>query len=713
MTMFFPIYRFATLLALVVLLGAFPVASPLAAATSNVTTTDHTTVRLLSASEGVGDARTLTFGLHFTLKPGWKVYWRSPGDAGYPPTLDWTDSLNIANAEMLWPIPHRFSILGLETLGYKDEIVYPITLTPTTPGEAVHAVALVDYLACNEICVPYQTTLTLDLPAGPAAPSPYTHLINRYAVQVPGNGVAHGLSLDKLEVTGSGKGTFLRLTAVAKTPFEEPDVFFEGPDLLAFDKPTVTLGREGLQAILTTKVYGAEDLTPPNVLEGLNLQATLTDGARAATAALVVEKGGTGPVRNGSGAGISLLSILGFALLGGLILNLMPCVLPVLSIKLLSIVGHGGGERRAVQWSFIASAAGIVFAFLVLASALVIVKGAGMTIGWGIQFQQPWFLIAMTFIITLFACNLWGLFEFRLPAWMSDVSVRSAHIGGLSGHFLTGCFATLLATPCSAPFLGTAVGFALAREAGDIYAVFSALGVGLALPYLMVALFPGLATRLPKPGHWMVVLRKVMGVALAVTGIWLLSVLSNAIGTNIGLSVGGLMLGIIMVLYIGQRLNRLWLIGGTGAVVLALLAFAIPALLPQNAPGARILDKDPRFQALWKPFNEQAIPGLVKEGKTVFVDVTADWCLTCQVNKSLVLAQEEMLNRLSGEDVIAMQADWTLPDDTIAAYLASFGRYGIPFNAVYGPSQPEGLTLPELLSPDAVNSALDRAAPAK
>ncbi len=607
---------------------------------------------------------------------------------------------------MQWPVPLRFSVLGLETLGYKDEVVYPIEFKPATPGQALNAVADVDYLTCNDICIPYQAKLTLHLPAGTPKPSKFAHLINRYAVQVPGDGAAHGLSLDTLEIVGQGEESLLRLTANARTPFIEPDAFFEGPDVLAFDKPKIELGGDALKAVLTAKVYGLEDLETPGELVGVPIRVTLSDGDRFGMRSLEVIQG-TGGVA--SPHTYSLALILALAVVGGLILNLMPCVLPVLSIKLLGIVGHGGGEKRAVQASFIASAAGVIFAFLMLAFALVALKSAGMTIGWGIQFQQPWFLVLMTLIITLFACNLWGLYEFRLPYWLSDLGERTSHVHGLGGDFLTGCFATLLATPCSAPFVGTAIGFALAREASDILAVFAALGFGMALPLLTVALFPGLATRLPRPGGWMVVLRKVMGFALAATGLWLLTVLAAAIGPTVGIVVGVLMIGVIAALYVGHRFGKLWQIGGAGVALLALVAFSAPSILPNDAPAARTLDKDPRFLAIWKPFDVDAIPALVAQGKTVFVDVTADWCLTCQVNKTFVLAKDDMLARLGSDDVFAMQADWTLPDDGIANYLASFGRYGIPFNAVYGPGAPAGIALPELLGFDTVAEALDKA----
>ena len=386
-------------------------------------------------------------------------------------------------------------------------------------------------------------------------------------------------------------------------------------------------------------------------------------------------------------------------------------MLPVLSIKLLGVIGHGGGEARTVRLSFIASAAGIIFSFLVLAGALVLLKASGAAVGWGIQFQQPWFLIAMSLVIVLFACNLWGFFEVRLPQGLADLGEHGSRAQGLGGHFLSGAFATLLATPCSAPFLGTAVGFALARGAGEIFAVFTALGVGLALPYMVVAAAPGLATRLPRPGSWMVTLKIILGFALGATAVWLLSVLTAQVGAAGALAVGALLGGVCGVLYLyHRRPRRLGRAAAAIVAVLAVTAFAVPrgfSSPPPTLPDAAQMDAD---KNLWAPFDEAAIPGLVAAGKTVFVDVTADWCITCQINKSFVLLKGEVLRRLSGDAVVTMQADWTRPDDGIARYLARFGRYGIPFDAVYGPGVPDGAPLSELLSVDAVLDALDRAA---
>jgi suppressor for copper-sensitivity B len=408
--------------------------------------------------------------------------------------------------------------------------------------------------------------------------------------------------------------------------------------------------------------------------------------------------------------GTSVWTVIGLALLGGLILNLMPCVLPVLSIKLLGAVGHGGRDSGPVRLSFVASAAGILTSFLVLASALIGLKAVGATVGWGIQFQSPWFLIAMTILVTLFACNLWGFFEVHLPGWVMDKTENlSPKRSGLTGNFLTGAFATLLATPCSAPFLGTAVGFALARGPVEILVIFFALGVGLAAPYLVVATFPRLVTKLPKPGRWMIVLRRVLGFALAGTGVWLLSVLAAEVGWKITALVSGITFAIGMVLYLlsrGAPKPRTALASVSFLAVLAVLAPQLSTQAAQQTPGVM---SDEALDGVWRPFDEKAIPTLVAQGKTVFVDVTAEWCITCKANKRLVLSDSLIVERLKEENIIAMQADWTLPDERISNYLARFGRYGIPFNVAYGPGAPRGVTLPEILSKGRVLAALDEA----
>jgi suppressor for copper-sensitivity B len=343
------------------------------------------------------------------------------------------------------------------------------------------------------------------------------------------------------------------------------------------------------------------------------------------------------------------------AFLGGLILNLMPCVLPVLSLKILSVLSHGGKNqgqkgRNDIFNNFSASAFGILITFWLMAGTLAALKATGQAVGWGIQFQNPVFLSFLIVIVLIFAANMWGLFDIPLPRFIArNIPARHEHEPTLVGHFMSGVFATLLATPCTAPFLGTAVGFALARSAPEIFSVFSMIGLGFAAPYLLLAVSPGLFRFLPKPGQWMVTLKKVLSLALVLTALWLASVL-----------------------------------------------FAITST--------------PALDEGWQPFDETLIAPAVKEGKVVIVDITADWCLTCKANKRLVLEQDDVVEALSGPEILRLQADWTQRDANISAFMEKYGRYGIPFDIVYGSAAPEGIPLPELLSKKAILDAVAEAA---
>ena len=660
--------------------------------------TEQADVRLVSAVSATGDGQELPLGLHFRLRPGWKVYWRNAGDAGYPPKVEWTGE-NFASARMAWPLPHRFEVLGLQSFGYADEVIYPITLTVAQPGRPLALAAEVDFLTCAEICVPLRVSLSFALPAGPAAPSAHAHDIGRFAASVPGDGTAHGLRVERAEAWGEGDSAGLRVVVAADPPLRRPDLFVESADGRGFGPAKVKLEDGGRRVLLTAQALpGTADGSPV----GTSVTLTVGEGVRGIEQTVPLTAGNPSalvPERAG------LLAMIGFALIGGLILNLMPCVLPVLSLKVLGLISHGGGHRGHIRLSFIASSAGIILSFLVLAAAAVGVKQAGLAVGWGIQFQQPLFLVFLTVVVTLFAANLWGLFEVPMPSWLSNLGGGGE--GGhhsLGSHFMTGAFATLLATPCSAPFLGTAVGFALGQGALEVFAIFAALGTGMALPYISIALWPGLAQRLPRPGAWMVRVRQGMGVALALTAVWLLWVLAAQTGTTAASLVSALMVAVLLLLALREKLPQGLRPAAIGAVlVTAGLAF-VPALqaTAEMRGGAK-------SDTAWVTFDQAKLGRLVAEGKTVFVDVTADWCITCQVNKAAVVNRGEVAKWLKRPDVVAMRADWTNPDDTIAAYLASFGRYGIPFNAVYGPSTPDGVPLPELLSEGVVMEAFGKA----
>lgn len=660
---------------------------------------EHVKVRIVSAIEAVGEQETILLGLQFQLKPGWKIYWRSPGDAGFPPDPVWKGSENLSRTTLSWPAPKRFSVLGLETLGYKDEVVLPFTAKVAQPGVPLHLRSQIRYLACEEICIPYQAKVALDLPAGPAMPAQYAHLIDSFSAQVPGAGERHGLSVVRTVLLNGGAEPQVQIEARSRLPFASPDVFVEGPDEVVFGKPTVTLSEDGKRAVLAVTGIGLE----PAQLDGANLVLTLVDKDRSMEITVPLRFGE--PVASGAkiddATQTSLWRILLYAILGGLILNLMPCVLPVLSIKLLSVVSYGGREASGVRFGFLAAAAGIISSMLVIALALLGLKAAGMSVGWGIQFQQPLFLVFMALVVALFAYNLFGLFEIRLPQRLSDMSLGAGDQPSASGHFLTGAFATLLATPCSAPFVGTAVGFALSRDTVEILSVFAALGIGLALPYFAVAAFPKLATALPRPGKWMIVLRQILGLALAVTAVWLLTVAAVQIGAE-GAYIIAAMLVLVGVVLLVRRLpqSRLGRHAGKAVLVLSIAVLILPVVrTPQTIPPAVAQS------GVWQTFDRAELNRLVAAGKIVFVDVTADWCITCQVNKKVVLDAEPVAGWLGSVNVVAMRADWTRPNKGIANYLASFGRYGIPFNAVYGPDAPNGIALPELLTRDTVVEA--------
>ncbi|MEX2616863.1 MAG: protein-disulfide reductase DsbD domain-containing protein [Alphaproteobacteria bacterium] len=668
-------------------------------------TNDHVDTRLVSATDAVGDADVLRLGLHFRMRPGWKIYWRSPGDAGFPPQPDWTGSENARQVTLAWPAPKRFTIFGLETLGYADEVLLPLDIALEAPGQPLRLRTSVRYLTCRDICIPYDAVLALDLPAGPAEPGSESGLIERFAAHVPGADSAAGLSIENAVLVNRGRDPVLQFALRSDTGFDTPDVFIEAPKDTLFGKPAVVEAESGRRAWLEVKGAGASAAE----LDGAEFTVTLVDGDRAIERVLPVRLGEpladlpeiTGAVAEAP----PLWYILLLAVLGGLILNLMPCVLPVLSIKLLAAVSHGGSHAADVRTGFLATAAGIVASMLAIAAALIAVKAAGFAAGWGIQFQQPVFLAFMVIVVTLFACNLFGMFQISLPQWMSGLALSAGNRPSTGGHFLTGAFATLLATPCSAPFVGTAIGFALSRDAMEILTVFAALGLGLALPYLAVAAFPGVAAAMPRPGPWMITLRRVLGLALVATAVWLLSIMAAQIGMEGAILLGAMMALIGAVLAL-RRLpdSRLGRHSGVAVTVLALAALAMPMV---RAPDPTVPAR--QVQAGWQAFDMAELRRIVAAGGTVFVDVTADWCITCQVNKKLVLDQGEVAAWLAGGGVTAMRADWTRPDPAIAAYLARFGRYGIPFNAIYGPKAPDGIALPELLTNAAVLDTAARA----
>ncbi len=395
----------------------------------------------------------------------------------------------------------------------------------------------------------------------------------------------------------------------------------------------------------------------------------------------------TVPAGSRSTGGLSLFAALIPALLGGLILNGMPCVLPIVSLKLFGLAQASGQARREVVAGALMTTLGILVSFWALAGATLLARSAGQAVGWGIQFQNPLFVTFLALVLTLFSLNVWGLFEIRLPPTLAN-RLGGSSSEGYSGHFFSGVFATLMATPCSAPFLGTAVGFALSQPAATIVLVFTAVGIGLATPYLLLAAAPGTARLLPRPGEWMVTLRGIMGFLIAGTTVWLLYVLAAQMSSArlAFLEIGLLSLALFIWLQGRSGATGLRAFGRVGAAAAA----ALVLLLANGATGhSAIADAAPGSEKIldWVAFDPVQAETLAAEGRLVFVDVTADWCATCKVNERLVLETQSTAELFARYDVVAMQADWTNRNDDIARYLASFGRYGIPFYALYRPGQ--------------------------
>ncbi|MBL8676246.1 MAG: thioredoxin family protein [Alphaproteobacteria bacterium] len=407
--------------------------------------------------------------------------------------------------------------------------------------------------------------------------------------------------------------------------------------------------------------------------------------------------------------GLSLFSLILIALLGGFILNFMPCVLPVLSLKVISLVKQSKKATvNHAKQSFVITGIGILSSFLILALITVLLKASGSAFGWGIHFQNPHFLLFVFLVLVAFSASLLGIFEIDLPSGFGTWLITHEGKGRVK-DFLSGVFATLLATPCSAPFVGTALSFALARQTGEIFLVFFFLGLGFAFPYFLLASLPQRFIVLPKPGMWMLWVQRALGGILVLTALWIgwilsfhLSLLTLLLSTLLAV----LAISLFWIKHHSKPTLNAWLY----ATPLFLIAWSFSWILqtPEKVPTDKYAHSSPSLD-IWQPFQPEAIPTLVSRGKIVFVDATAEWCVTCAVNKSLVLNNPKITNLLSHPGVIAMRADWTKQDPKITEFLQKFDRYGIPFNIVFGPNNPEGIPLPEVLSVSGVEEVFQKA----
>ena len=611
--------------------------------------------RLLSAVNGTGDLTTLPLAVEFRLAPGWKIYWRAPGEAGLPPTIDFFGS---ATPDLLatirWPVPKRFDAFGFDNFGYESQVILPLDLTGHLVGAPAQISGQLEALACFKICVPVTAKLDLFLPDGVAMASSHARIIARSISMVPrvaldGGRAATGPNLSVVAAVISGNDLMVQLGEGAP-PID--DIFVEGFDGVAFKAPVPL---KGLYRLPISKAGGI-------VFDGGPALLTVVAGSEMAEFHLTIPPR-TEKVSAGELAQSGIFTILVIAFLGGMILNLMPCVLPVLAMKMSAVLDVSCRTRANMRLGFLAGAGGIITSFALLALALVLMRQAGGQIGWGFQFQNPVFLGVMILLLGFFALSLVDIVTIPVPRFAASLSRSSELTGGnsLAGDFLAGMLATILTTPCSAPFVGTAVTIALTGSTPMLFVIFLAMGIGLASPWLVAALFPGLVTLLPRPGRWMIWLKRSLALLLVGTMLWL-----------------GMILG-------------------------TLLAPEDNLAISDNTARSGTID--------WALLDPDAVAAHLAGGQVVFIDVTADWCITCKVNKTLVLDQApvatKMLELQQAGALVLMRGDWTRSNEQIANFLSSHNRFGIPFNIVYGPSMPNGYLLPELLKSAAVLEALE------
>ncbi|EGA72119.1 membrane protein suppressor for copper-sensitivity ScsB [Vibrio sinaloensis DSM 21326] len=679
-----------SIVAFIYLLFAAPVYA--AVDTGWLTNPQHPPVKTRFVLTGQTDPqRKLVEGfLEVDLSGDWKTYWRSPGEGGVAPSIDWQQSENLVQADWHWPYPQQFELLGIHTLGYKGDTLIPITLQVEDWSQPVNIDATLTLSSCTTICVltdyPIQFTFTpSQLEVSESAVYQHAKAISLVPKESP--------LIVLTQAIWDQENKLLELTLENVQGWSKPEFIVDGKSAQSqeYSYKHQHTRVEGTTAYATFEVsswLGDIDLVQQQLFVSIKDDNLLAQQTVPVSVGLV------------EASSNSLLTMVGFALLGGLILNIMPCVLPVLGMKLSGVLLAQGTERRQIRWQFLASSAGILASFWLIAGLLLGLKLTGNAIGWGIQFQTPWFIGFMVLVTVLFGANMLGLFSIRLSV-NTNTWLASKGDNSYLGHFTQGMFATLLATPCSAPFLGTAVAFALATGNLEMFAIFTALAFGMATPWLLVATFPGLASLLPKPGAWMNRVKILFGLMMLVTSIWLLSLLSNHIPLFWVLLVAILVL--VGLLKGTKRAygDKAMAIAGAATLVLTAGSFLVASVTTEH--WATPLPQD----LAWKPLSNNLIEKSVSEGKVVFVNVTADWCVTCKANKIGVILQDPVYSALQSDNVVNVQGDWTHPDGAVTDYLRAHGRYGVPFNIVYGPHVPQGIPLPVILTEEVVLKALD------
>lgn len=665
-------------------------------------------------------------GIRLQHQEGCHSYWKNPGDAGFATHIDWNLPQNIQAGEIEWPIPQKFSSNSTVGMGYEGDILLLTKMTPTKEfaGGNVEVKAVIHWLVCSDAnCMPGETEVTLTLPVHPNSQSNmWKEMVSSAVEKLPTN---H----EKIRAVRKDGLIVIHLSGVDQIASPTSAFFPETAELVDLKKEpiaTSTSNSAGEYLITMAEGSSASDrlkgvLLLHNVSESepiaLNIDLPIHGDEKALIGfvdpqdlkkAVVLgnqsndEIASTGSEFEG-GLGLALL----FAFVGGMILNLMPCVLPVISFKVLSFVKMSGQNRLLVLKHGMMFTLGVLVSFWALAIAMLVLQVYGKSVGWGFQLQEPIFVVILATGLMIFALSLFGIFEFG-TFFASLAGQAQANPGtkkeGLSGSFFSGVLATAVATPCTGPFLGSAIGFAVTLPPVYALLVFTCLGLGMAFPYLLLSFFPSLLAFLPKPGNWMVTFKELMGFMMMATVLWLLWVYSAQTSS----------MALLMVLFAFLLITLgFWAYGRWGTLINSKRtrflsgAFALTCLMvgcytvylsASLPPETSIASYE---NGEWEPFSAERVAELQKQGVPVFIDFTAKWCLICQTNH-LVLSMEKVENKFQELGVVKMKADWTSNDEEITKVLRQFGRNGVPLYLLYGASEGSPTILPQVLTPDVV-----------
>jgi thiol:disulfide interchange protein DsbD len=691
----------------------------------------HVKASLVAAETAIVPGKPVQVALRLVHDAHWHTYWLNPG-TGLVTSITWTLPPGWKASDIQWPAPKALkdktgTIVGN---GYEGDLLLPVTLTPPAdlaPGTSITLKAAAEWLMCEDVCMPGDAKVSLTLPVAAAATADPTHGARLAAVVA---GLPRADAAWKVTAARDAKYVTLTVTPAAGAQPAPKDLrFFADDNYVAYELPqTVTPdGKGGFVLTLPIAPDAAKDTAK---LAGVLTSATgwLADGSLSAlrldlpfTAAVAATP--ASPSASGSGsasqpstlnpqpqaAPVSLLGTLFLALVGGLILNLMPCVFPVLGIKILGFVNQAGQDKKKVILHGLVFALGVLLSFWSLATVLAVLRAGGDQLGWGFQLQSPLFVFALAAVMLIFAMNMSGVFEFGLSATGvgSDLQMKS----GFAGSFFTGVLATVVATPCSAPFLAPALGAALTLSTVESFAVFTAIAVGLAAPYLLLSIFPAAVKVLPRPGAWMETFKQFMAFPLYATVAYLTWVLAGQTTENGSLmALFGLVLIALGVWFYG-RYNAPGTKPGKvrfGTVTAALVfALGVWTGWPEDtAAKTAAAQAAGAPEVVWDKWSPEAVAKLRAEGKTVYVDFTARWCATCQTNKKIVFHSDEVLRAFAAKKIVTLRADWTNKDPAITAELAKYQRSAVPFNVIWKPGQADPHILPELLTPGIVLDAV-------